>query len=105
MPTPADKTTGRVFLGRYREVRHLGDGGMSNVWLAREEESDQLVVVKRLQQQYLSEPTIRETFRREIDFMRAFHHPYAVQLREATLSDPEGPCVVMEFVEGPSLDT
>src|SRR5438132_8212581 len=105
MPPSVDQSlAARVFRGRYQAVRHLGEGGMSRVFLARGLDSEQLVVVKRLQPKYLSEPTIRETFRREAEFMRAFRHPYAVQLYEATLSDPEGPCVVMEYVDGPSLD-
>lgn len=106
MAAAADKNrTERVFLGRYQAIRHLEDGGMASVWLARAAGSDEQVVVKRMQPQFISKPLMREAFRREIDFMSHFRHPYAVALHEAALNDPEGPCIVMEYVPGIPLDT
>ena len=49
----------QVFLGRYQAVRHINDGGMARVWLARDTDSDRLVVVSRLLPQYLSKPAMR----------------------------------------------
>jgi serine/threonine-protein kinase len=37
--------------------------------------------------------------------MARFQHPYAVTLYDASLNDPEGPCIVMEYVRGVSLDS
>jgi serine/threonine protein kinase len=36
--------------------------------------------------------------------MSNFHHPYAVQLLEASCADPLGPCLVMEYVPGLTLE-
>src|SRR6476646_8818178 len=94
----------QVFLGRYQAVRHINDGGMASVWLARDTDSDRLVVVKRLLPQYLSKPAMRESWRRELDLMKKFRHPFSVELYEASLTDPEGPCLVMEYVEGIDLE-
>jgi serine/threonine-protein kinase len=46
----------------------------------------------------------RERFKREIDSMARFQHPYAVTLYDASISDPQGPCIVMEYVRGVALD-
>src|SRR5262249_61152295 len=43
-------------------------------------------------------------FRREIDFMSRFRHRCAVELLEASIDDPQGPCAVMEYVDGILLD-
>src|SRR5262249_25646841 len=37
--------------------------------------------------------------------MARFQHPYVVTLYDASLNDPEGPCIVMEYVRGITLDT
>jgi serine/threonine protein kinase len=43
-------------------------------------------------------------FQREIQFMSRFRHPHAVELFDASLDDPAGPCIVMEYVHGVRLD-
>ena len=37
--------------------------------------------------------------------MARFQHPYAVTLYDASLNDPQGPCIVMEYIRGVTLDT
>jgi serine/threonine-protein kinase len=37
--------------------------------------------------------------------MARFQHPFAVTLYDASLNDPQGPCIVMEYVRGVTLDT
>lgn len=105
MAASSDKASSeQVFLGRYQAVRHLNDGGMASVWLARESSTGRPVVVKRLLPQFLDKPTVREAIRREINFMKRFRHPYSVELYESSLTDPDGPCLVMEFAEGSDLE-
>ncbi len=105
MAASSDKQpSDQVFLGRYQAVRHLNDGGMASVWLAREMESGRPVVVKRLLPKFLETPTVREALRREIGFLKKFRHPYSVELYDSSLTDPEGPCFVMEYAEGCDLE-
>src|SRR5262249_15110818 len=33
-----------------------------------------------------------------------FQHPYAVTLYDASLNDPQGPCIIMEYIRGVTLD-
>ena len=95
---------GQVFLNRYRAIRLLGEGGMGRAYLARQLDGDRLVVVKVLPQKYASTPHYREAIRREIDLLSQFHHPGVVELYEASMSDPQGPCLVMEYVQGEPPD-
>jgi serine/threonine protein kinase len=37
--------------------------------------------------------------------MARFQHPYVVTLYDASLNDPQGPCIVMEYIKGITLDT
>lgn len=96
--------TDRVFMGRYHTTQFLGEGGMSNVWLAREQGAGRRVVVKVMKGEFLTDPKCREAFRREIDFLKTFRHPFAVEFYQASLNDPAGPCLAIEYVEGKPLD-
>src|SRR5260370_42211528 len=93
-----------VFLDRYRAVRLLGEGSMGRAYLARQLDSDRLVVVKVLHEKFASTSHYRESFRREIELLSQFRHPGAVELYEASMSDRHGPCLVMEYVEGEPAD-
>ena len=95
---------GRVFLGRYETIRQIGEGGMGRVYLARQTDLGRQVVVKVMHDHVAVDPTFRERFARETLLMARFQHPYAVTLYDASLNDPEGPCIVMEYIRGITLD-
>jgi eukaryotic-like serine/threonine-protein kinase len=95
---------GRVFLGRYEAIRLLGEGGMGRVYLARQTDLGRQVVVKVMHDHIAADPKFRERFSREMLAMARFQHPYVVTLFDASLNDPKGPCIVMEYVKGESLD-
>jgi eukaryotic-like serine/threonine-protein kinase len=95
---------GRIFLGRYETVRLLGEGGMGRVYLARQLDLGRQVVVKIMHDHVAADPHFRERFQRETLLMARFQHPYAVTLYDASLNDPEGPCIIMEYIKGVTLD-
>lgn len=95
---------GRIFLGRYETIRVLGEGGMGRVYLARQLDLGRQVVVKVMHDQVAADPHFRERFQRETLLMARFQHPYAVTLYDASLNDPEGPCIIMEYIRGVTLD-
>jgi eukaryotic-like serine/threonine-protein kinase len=95
---------GRVFLGRYETIRQIGEGGMGRVYLARQTDLGRQVVVKVMHDHVAADPTFRERFARETLLMARFQHPYAVTLYDASLNDPQGPCIVMEYIRGITLD-
>ncbi len=96
---------GRVFLGRYETIRLLGEGGMGRVYLARQLDLGRQVVVKVMHDHIAADPKFCERFQRETLLMARFQHPFAVTLYDASLNDPQGPCIVMEHVRGVTLDT
>ena len=96
---------GRVFLNRYETIRLLGEGGMGRVYLARQTDLGRQVVVKVMHDHIAADPAFRMRFQRETLLTARFQHPYAVSVFDATLDDPEGPCIVMEYIRGESLDT
>ncbi len=95
---------GRIFMGRYETVRLLGEGGMGRVYLARQLDLGRQVVVKVMHDHIAADPKFCERFTRETLLMARFQHPYAVTLYDASLNDPQGPCIVMEYIRGISLD-
>jgi serine/threonine-protein kinase len=96
---------GRVFLGRYETTRLLGEGGMGRVYLARQLDLGRQVVVKVMHDHIAADPKFCDRFQRETLLMARFQHPFAVTLYDASLNDPQGPCIVMEYVRGITLDT
>lgn len=95
---------GRVFLGRYQAIRLLAEGGMGTVYLARQLDLGRQVVVKVMNEQAAAEPRFRERFQRETLLMARFQHPYAVALYDASFDAEQGPCIVMEYIRGTTLD-
>ncbi|HEY1381205.1 MAG TPA: serine/threonine-protein kinase [Gemmataceae bacterium] len=92
---------GRVVLGRYEVLQHLGHGSMGQVWLARDRLELRPAVVKFMSEGAAARPRFRDQFRQEMQLMAAFRHPHAVALYDAS---PDVPCLVMEFVPGVALD-
>ncbi len=96
---------GRIFLGRYEAIRLLGEGGMGRVYLAKQLDLGRQVVIKIMHDHIAADPKFRDRFQRETLLMARFQHPYVVTLYDATLNDPQGPCIVMEYIRGITLDT
>jgi serine/threonine-protein kinase len=96
---------GRVFLGRYETIRLLGEGGMGRVYLAHQSDLGRQVVVKVMHDHIAADDTFRDRFERETLLTARFQHPYAVTVYDASLNDPQGPCIVMEYIRGVTLDT
>jgi serine/threonine-protein kinase len=94
---------GRIFLGRYQILRLLGEGGMGRVYLARQLDLGRQVVVKVMHDHLAEDPEFCERFQRETLLMARFQHPYAVTLYDASLNDPQGPCIIMEYIRGVTL--
>ncbi|MFB6841785.1 serine/threonine-protein kinase [Streptomyces sp. NPDC056361] len=93
--------------GRYRIVRQLGRGGMGVVWRAVDEVLGREVAVKELRTYTdaaapeLADLQLRMT--REARAAARVRHPGVVAVHDVT--EHEGrPVIVMELVDGPSLD-
>lgn len=96
---------GSVFLGRYEAVGPLGQGSMGRVFLAVDQQTGKQVVVKVMHEHIASQPRFRQLFEAEIQFMAQLRHRYAAALLDGALNDPLGPCMVMEYIPGQTLET
>ncbi|WHM39981.1 serine/threonine-protein kinase [Streptomyces sp. BPTC-684] len=93
--------------GRYRVIEQLGRGGMGVVWRAVDEVLGREVAVKELRTYTdMSAPELgdlRLRMQREARAAARVRHPGVVAVHDVT--EHQGrPVIVMELVEGPSLD-
>ncbi|HEX2129598.1 MAG TPA: protein kinase [Solirubrobacterales bacterium] len=94
--------TGTVLSGRYRLESKLGSGGMSTVYLARDETLERWVAAKVLHREISDQPDQIERFRREARAVAQVAHPNVVAVIDAG-EDLGRPYIVFEYVEGETL--
>lgn len=92
-----------LLLGRYEAIRLLGEGGAGRVFLCRDHNLARPVVVKVLHSHIANQPMFRERFDAEALQMAQFEHPHAVRVYDVGWDSLEGPCIVMEYVRGPTF--
>jgi hypothetical protein len=93
---------GRLLGGRYRLLEAHAMGGMASVWRATDEQTGEIVAIKRLHPHLIADEGARERFRREVAAMEAIRHPNVVAVRDAVVDEDE-PALVMDFVAGQSV--
>src|SRR5262245_39565330 len=92
-------------LGVYKLERHIGQGGMAAVFLAKRADGEfsRQVAIKLLLPG-LDSDEVLSRFRRERQTLAALDHPNIVKLLDGG-STPEGlPYLVMDYVEGSPID-
>ncbi len=94
--------TGTVLSGRYRLESKLGSGGMSTVYLARDETLERWVAAKVLHREISDQPDQIERFRREARAVAQVSHPNVVAVIDAG-EDGGRPYIVFEYVDGETL--
>jgi serine/threonine-protein kinase len=94
--------TGTVLSGRYRLESKLGSGGMSTVYLARDETLERWVAAKVLHREISDQPDQIERFRREARAVAQLSHPNVVAVIDAG-EDGGRPYIVFEYVDGETL--
>lgn len=92
-------------IGIYEITGELGFGGMGAVYLAERTDGKfaQKVAVKMLKREFNVEK-IRRNFRREREILAKLNHPNIATLLDAGKTDDGVPYLVMEYVEGVSVD-
>ena len=101
--TTSNAATDRPFAGKYKIVRLLGSGATSNVYLGADPDTLKLVAIKKIK----PECTIgvqHKMFAIEASLCGKLKHPNIVGLIEANSSDAANAYIVMEYVEGASLE-
>jgi len=95
---------GREIGGRYRLTAPLGEGGMSTLWRAVDQQLDREVAVKILRPQYSADPGFAARFRQEARSVASLTHPNIVSVYDyGTDADGATQYIVMQLVEGRDL--
>ena len=88
--------------GRYRIVRHVGSGGMADVYCAEDTHLGRNVALKLLYRRFAQDQEFVERFRREASAAAALQHPNVVSVYDRGEFDGTY-YIAMEFCEGLSL--
>jgi serine/threonine-protein kinase len=91
-------------VGPYEVVAKLGEGGMGEVYRARDHKLGRDVALKVISGLPASDPERLARFRREAQVLAALNHPNIAQIYgvEDAAGDA-GPALVLELVDGPTL--
>jgi serine/threonine protein kinase/Tol biopolymer transport system component len=89
-------------IGPYEILGSLGAGGMGEVYRARDSRLGREVALKVLPESVAQDADRLARFRREAQTLAALNHPHIAQIHG--LEDGATPAIVMELVEGATLD-
>jgi serine/threonine-protein kinase len=98
----AGGTTG-FFIGSYRILEQIGQGGMGRVYKAMHRTMNRVVALKVLAPQVVGSARAQELFLREVQAAAQLSHPNIVMAFDANEQDGRH-YLAMEFVEGPNLE-
>ncbi len=90
------------FLGKYKLLDHLGQGGMGSVFKAEQLPLGRMVAIKVIAKRCVQEPGAIARFQREIRASAALSHPNVVSVYDADCIDGRH-LLVMEYVAGRDL--
>lgn len=90
-------------LGTFLLLNLLGKGGMGAVYRAKDTRLNRFVAIKVMQQSLGDDPKFVEDFLREARAAAQFNHPHVAQIYSFGEEKAQA-CLVMELLEGGSLD-
>ena len=94
---------GRVLAGRYQINGFIGEGGMSRVWRALDQNTGKNVAVKVLREEYSEDENFIRRFDREAQAASRMSHPNIVNLLDVGVEEDGTRYLVMEYVQGKTL--
>ena len=90
-------------LGHYQVLSKLGEGGMGEVYKARDTHLDRFVAIKVLRADAVADPERTRRFVQEAKSASALNHPNIVTIHDIARADGVE-YIVMEYVAGQTLD-
>ena len=88
----------------YNLLHELGQGGMATVYYAKNSLGNQEVAVKVMKPEFAQNSQITARFLQEARLMASLKHPAIRQVIDL-YEGPEGPAIIMEYLDGTDLHT
>jgi len=102
--SPLPDLTGTVVAGKYKVESLLGQGGMGSVWSGRHVTLGQLVAIKFVHPKLAGSGEARRRFDNEAKAAARIKSRHAVTVQDHGVSEAGQPYIVMEYLEGESLE-
>jgi serine/threonine-protein kinase len=99
-----DPMLGRVFLGKYRILSKLGEGGMGAVYRAHQEEIRRDVAIKVLTASAAGSEVMLKRFHVEAMAVSKLNHPHTIRIYDFGRTEDETLFIVMEYLDGVPLN-
>jgi serine/threonine protein kinase len=96
---------GELLAGRYRVVRVIGSGGMGVVLEVVPSGGEGRLALKFLRPSVARDPVAAKRFVREAEAARRIESPHVVTIADVGELETGSPYLVMEYLEGDTLDT
>lgn len=94
--------TGTLLGGRYEIIKHIGTGGMAEVYMAKDHKLNRYVAVKVLKKDYLDDEKILNKFKVEAQAVAGLTHPNIVNVYDVGVED-DTHFIIMELADGITL--
>jgi serine/threonine-protein kinase len=91
-------------VGKYTLENLIGRGGMAEVYKSIHPDLGRPLAIKILHPFFTDDPGFVERFRREARAAAALRHPHIVQIYDFDVTEDGLYYMVMEYIEGQSLD-
>ena len=96
----SDSLAGAVIAGRYTLLDKIGEGGMGEVWVARQTEPVKRRVALKLIKAGMDSKSVLTRFEQERQALAMMDHPNIAKVLDGGLTDDRRPFFVMELVNG-----
>lgn len=97
---PTSEHAGVVIAGRYTLLEKLGEGGMGEVWVAKQSEPVKRKVAIKLIKAGMDSKSVIQRFEQERQALAMMDHPNIARILDGGLTDDRRPFLVMELVNG-----
>jgi eukaryotic-like serine/threonine-protein kinase len=101
---PHDAQPGYVIAGRYTLEQKLGEGGMGEVWVAKQTEPVKRKVALKLIKAGMDSKAVLQRFEAERQALALMDHPHIAKVLDGGLTAARHPFFVMELVNGLPLN-
>ncbi len=99
----SESDLGQIVGDRYLLLDAIGQGGMADVHLARDQRDGRLVALKWLARSKRAETALRERMKLEAELLAQVKHPNVVQLLDYGVTRDGVPYIVLEALRGETL--